>query len=118
VVVSDLPKREGLATRAHPSLHAGAPLIALRPDRGRPRCRRLAYPSTWPSPWTSAWPPAEGLGTCWIGSFDPAQVRRILGIPPEVQVVGLMLLGYPRESTEQPKKSRLPLEQIVHREAW
>ena len=61
---------------------------------------------------------AEGLGTCWIGSFDPARVRRILGIPPEVQVVELMLLGYPRETGTPPKKSRLPLEQVVHHEAW
>ncbi|HEV57616.1 MAG TPA: nitroreductase, partial [Phycisphaerales bacterium] len=38
---------------------------------------------------------AEGLGTCWVGSFYPDQVRAVLGIPDEVQVIELMTLGYP-----------------------
>jgi nitroreductase len=44
-------------------------------------------------------------------------VQRILGIPPEIVVVELVLLGYPRETTAAPK-NRLPLESIVHYEAW
>jgi nitroreductase len=120
VVVSDLPKREALATQAF-MLEAALIIAACAQTDGRVmRCGQLAYPIdvAIALDHLSLAAVAEGLGTCWIGSFDPAQVRRILGIPPEVQVVGLMLLGYPRESTEQPKKSRLPLEQIVHREAW
>jgi len=26
----------------------------------------------------------EGLGTCWVGAFDPAAAREVLGLPPEV----------------------------------
>jgi len=60
---------------------------------------------------------AEGLGTCWIGSFDPEAVRRILAIPKEIVVVELLPLGYPRDP--QPvAKSRLPLETIVRYESW
>jgi len=60
---------------------------------------------------------AEGLGTCWIGAFDPEKVRRILGIPQDIEVVELLPLGYPRDP-KPAAKSRLPLETIVHREGW
>ena len=40
---------------------------------------------------------SEGLGTCWVGSFDESQVRRLLGIPEKFRVVALLALGYPRE---------------------
>ena len=40
---------------------------------------------------------AEGLGTCWIGAFDHEKVRQLLEIPPEVNVVAMIPLGYPAE---------------------
>ena len=60
---------------------------------------------------------AEGLGTCWIGAFDPQKTREILGIPSEVEVVELLPLGYPRDPAPV-EKSRLPMDTIVHRERW
>jgi len=60
---------------------------------------------------------AEGLGTCWIGSFDPELVRQILGIPKEIVVVELLPLGYP-EDPRTVSKSRLPMETIVHYDGW
>ena len=38
---------------------------------------------------------AEGLGTCWIGAFDEAKVKGLLGIPEQVKVVAMTPLGYP-----------------------
>lgn len=38
---------------------------------------------------------AEGLGTCWIGAFDEARVKGLLGIPEQVKVVAMTPLGYP-----------------------
>ncbi len=61
---------------------------------------------------------AEGLGTCWIGAFDEARVKEILGIPQEgVRVVALLPLGYPQNPAPV-AKSRLGLDQIVKRERW
>ena len=60
---------------------------------------------------------AEGLGTCWIGAFDEAQVKEILGIPPGIRVVELLPLGYSKDTKPVPK-SRLPLDKIVRRERW
>lgn len=39
---------------------------------------------------------AEGLGTCWIGSFDNSGIKGLLRIPSEANVVALTPLGYPR----------------------
>jgi nitroreductase len=43
---------------------------------------------------------SEGLGTCWVGSFDENQVRTLLGIPEKFRVVALLALGYPREELD------------------
>ncbi len=40
---------------------------------------------------------AEGLGTCWIGSFNEGLVRRLLKIPERFEVVALLAVGYPRK---------------------
>jgi nitroreductase len=60
---------------------------------------------------------AEGLGTCWIGAFDEAEVRRILHIPSEVRVVELLTLGYPTDPAPV-DKNRLSLKEIVRWERW
>lgn len=58
----------------------------------------------------------EGLGTCWIGAFDPDNARRILQLPADVEPIALTPLGYP---ADQPKpKQRKPLETLVRYEHW
>lgn len=59
---------------------------------------------------------AEGLGTCWIGSFYPDQVRKILCIPENVAVIELMTLGYPADQARP--KARVGLRQIVSYDKW
>ena len=60
---------------------------------------------------------AEGLGTCWIGAFDPEKVKAILGIPEEVVVVELLPIGYPADPSPK-QKNRLELSEIVKYESW
>lgn len=53
----------------------------------------------------------QGLGTCWLGSFDEEKVKDILGIPENVRVVAITPLGYPDETpSPRPRKT---LEDIV-----
>jgi nitroreductase len=59
---------------------------------------------------------AEGLGTCWIGSFYPDQVRQILGIPENVAVIELMTLGYPTDRMRP--KTRSAAEKIACYDRW
>ena len=53
---------------------------------------------------------AEGLGTCWIGAFNPERLREVLGIPTELEPVALTPLGYP--AAEPGATSRKPLDDI------
>ena len=57
-----------------------------------------------------------GLGTCWIGSFDPEKVRLILGIPDDIQIIELMAVGYPAGS--RPEPNREPIEKIACYQKW
>lgn len=53
----------------------------------------------------------EGLGTCWIGSFEEGEVKSILNIPEDVKVLALTPLGYPAERPTD--RGRKHLEDIV-----
>jgi len=57
-----------------------------------------------------------GLATCWIGSFKPQSVRRILNIPTHIEIVELMTIGYPADRPKSP--TRLSLNQIACHEKW
>ncbi len=54
---------------------------------------------------------ALGLGSCWVRLFNPAQVQEALGLPPEIEAVVLLPVGYPAETP--PPRPRLSLEQIL-----
>lgn len=123
VVVTDPDKRRRLADQAAGQRFiAQAPVViaACAETDGHPmRCGLPCYPidvAIAVDHLTLA-ATAEGLGTCWIGSFDPAVVREILGIPKDIVVVELLPLGYPSDPAPA-AKSRLPLTRIAHREGW
>ena len=59
-----------------------------------------------------------GLGTCWIGAFDPAAVRTVLGLPDGVEVVGMTPLGVPDRESHPRARSREPLGALVRYERW
>ena len=62
---------------------------------------------------------AEGLGTCWIGSFDNEGIKKFLNIPEDVNVVALTPLGYPANpDVFQPVRDRKKLEEIISYETW
>jgi nitroreductase len=47
---------------------------------------------------------AEGLGTCWIGSFDEGLLKKLLKIPEHFSVVALLTVGYPRKKLDLTRK--------------
>ena len=57
-----------------------------------------------------------GLGTCWIGAFDPAKIRRILELPEGIEPLAMTPLGKPA-APALPKR-RKALEQMLHHEHW
>ena len=57
-----------------------------------------------------------GLGTCWIGAFDPDAAREVLGLPEGVEPVAFTPLGYP---ADQPRpKTRKEVSELVRYERW
>lgn len=57
-----------------------------------------------------------GLGTTWVGYFDPAAVRKEFLLPDNIVPVALLPLGYPAEGAGpnvQLHFSRKPIEETV-----
>jgi nitroreductase len=54
---------------------------------------------------------ALGLGTCWIGAFDPEAAKEIIGLGKEYEPVAFTPIGYP--NTIEPEKIRKPINEIV-----
>jgi F420 biosynthesis protein FbiB-like protein len=52
---------------------------------------------------------AEGLGACWFcaPAFCKETVRKVLGIPADVEPQALIAMGYPAEAPPVPTKNRL-----------
>jgi nitroreductase len=57
-----------------------------------------------------------GLGTCWVGAFNPEAAREVLGLPQDVVPVAFTPLGYP--DAEPREKARKNLNELVKYENW
>lgn len=53
-----------------------------------------------------------GVGSCWIGWFDQAQVKKLLKIPGREEVIALLTLGYEKDRAV-PVKQRKELKEIA-----
>ena len=57
-----------------------------------------------------------GLGTCWIGDFNPQAARDFLKLPADVEPIAFTPLGYP---LDEPKpKARKALEDLIRHDTW
>jgi len=57
-----------------------------------------------------------GLGTCWIGAFNPKAARDILGLPEEVKPIVFATVGY---SDDKPRpKVRKSIDELIRYEHW
>lgn len=56
-----------------------------------------------------------GLGSTWVGSFNPQKVRSIYNIPENYEIISILPIGYPSNDAE-PSSSheiREPIENIA-----
>ena len=121
VVISDKNTREKLAMAAHSRFVEEAPLVIVACATITDcilESGQLAYPLDVAIAVDHMTLKAveEGLGTCWVGSFDERKVKEALNIPDDVRVVTLLTLGYPKY-VPGPRK-RKKLEEIVAYEKW
>jgi nitroreductase len=52
-----------------------------------------------------------GIGSCWLGAFNEAEVKKIFGIPDGVRIVTIIPFGYP--ANYEPPLPRKKLDHIV-----
>jgi nitroreductase len=121
VVVTEKDKRTQVAHAAYDQMflaHAGAIIVACSNNDYIMRCGQPigAIDVSIALEHIALQAVEEGLATCWIGSFEPDEVRRILGIPRNIAIIELMSLGYPADSPRKP--NRHPLESIICRNHW
>jgi len=64
----------------------------------------------------TAW--SEGIGSNWVGFMGLTWIKSLLGIPDEMDILGIIPFGYPVKSIGQGKKKRKPLAEVVHREQF
>lgn len=64
----------------------------------------------------TAW--SEGVGSNWVGFLGPNEIRPLLGIPDDLDVLAILPFGYPAQEVGQGKKQRKPLTAVAHRERF
>lgn len=52
----------------------------------------------------------EGLGTCWLGWFDAAAVRRVLDLPRDARLDIMLSVGWPAQPLRE--KNRKPADEM------
>lgn len=67
---------------------------------------------------------AEGIGVGWVSILDQDDLSAALNLPESVYPLAYLCVGYVSEFLEQPEleakgwRSRLPLDELVHRNGW
>ena len=61
----------------------------------------------------TAW--SEGIGSNWVGFMGLDDMKPLLGIPKELDVLAIIPFGYPAKSVGKGKKHRKSLSEIAHR---
>lgn len=61
----------------------------------------------------TAW--EAGVGSNFVGFHGLDEVKPLLGIPSDVDVVGIIPFGYPATPVGKGKKRRKPIGEVVHR---
>ncbi|MEM2317941.1 MAG: nitroreductase family protein [Candidatus Bathyarchaeia archaeon] len=59
---------------------------------------------------------ALGYGTCWIGAFNEQEVKKVLKIPEDLEVIALLPIGVPNEAPAP--KPRKAFSEIFFKEAY
>ncbi len=117
VVVRDAERKKALAEAANnQAFLADAALIVAavgNPETSKKWCEKDVMIAVEHLALSAA---ALGYGTCWIGAFNEARVKSLLGIPGRLNVVALLPIGVPDETP--PTKPRKEFSQIFFEEKY
>jgi nitroreductase len=119
IVVRDFEKRKKLAEARWAKFLAESPIVIVGcgDQKASPRWFMVDVAIAMQNMVLTA--VSEGLGTCWVGSFNEDEVRRMLKIPDNYRIVALLAIGYPREKFNLTEKvlhlirRRKKIEEII-----
>jgi nitroreductase len=60
----------------------------------------------------------EGIGAGFVGAFEDVKVSETLKLPKYVKPIGIITLGYPKETELVEKYERIPIDDLIHYEKW
>jgi nitroreductase len=64
----------------------------------------------------TAW--SEGVGSNWVGFRGLDEVKSLLKIPDELEILGIIPFGYSTRPIGKGKKKRKSLSEVAHREQF
>jgi nitroreductase len=64
----------------------------------------------------TAW--SEGVGSNWVGFGGLTEVKSLLGISDELEVLAIVPFGYPAQAIGRGEKQRKSLSEVAHRERF
>jgi nitroreductase len=64
----------------------------------------------------TAW--SEGVGSNWVGFMGMTEVKTLVGIPDNLDVLAIIPFGYPARPAGKGKKNRKPLSEVAHLERF
>jgi nitroreductase len=64
----------------------------------------------------TAW--SEGIGSNWVGFGGLEEIKPLLSIPDELEILAILPFGYPVDAVGRGKKERKPLGEVAHRERY
>ena len=64
----------------------------------------------------TAW--SEGVGSNWVGFMVMDEVKPLLRIPNELDVLAIVPFGFPAKPVGKGKKNRKPLSEVAHLESF
>ncbi len=124
IVVTDAEKKKALSKGIYAKFVHEAPAVIVACGDEKASSKWCVVDATIATQTMVLTATAEGLGTCWIGSFDEADIKKQLEIPSHLKVIALLPIGYPRDKPDLVKaiknvvKQRKSLDEIVSGEKY
>jgi nitroreductase len=61
---------------------------------------------------------SDGVASNWVGFFGLDDVKQLLNVPEDLDVVAVVPFGYPAQPAGKGRKNRKPLDKVVSRERF
>jgi nitroreductase len=104
IAVTNPEKRKTLSKGMYAKFVAGAPLVIVVLGDKKASSDWYAVDAALAAENMVLAAVSEGLGTCFVGSFNEADVKAVLKVPENFEVLVMITVGYPEEKLDLSSK--------------